>query len=531
MFKCKLLVVLTLFVTLGVANELTQEQQRIVQEKLLHEFAQSIWTRAMEAKQAVNNSSMITREDPLGNFATSAPRSEFFVNADISAALQSGAQSATVYVSTDNQSSWYSASASLLGTPGYESTWEGIISNPGGTSAYSYLSGLVDSEALGESYGTIIVSGSPHNVNGNWPPASSLYANFVDEPSGDASNSQDIISLGATYKGSTAINSEGEEYTDVERFYVNLGLSGGCCDEGGLFGPWYLYGVGIVNPSAEESIAYAVGYGNGGFGQLSPGLLKITGDLSTGEIGGFEYITENISYNTSGNNLQATALMSYLTNDAQFGVWPNEYNGVILLGVTVEASLSGLDVDAEVKDETNPGLMIFQTTYQDGNVAPVLSDPNYDSETMELSVTYTDADGNLPWWKNAQVCFPSDHPETPDLCFLNLSLIPDSHVYDEGVRFSGSLAEADIAAGDYVAKFWFSDDAPGTPQLTIPVTIGNGCGLLGDSNGDGSLNVLDVVLLVNIVLAGDFNDCADLNGDGSLNVLDIVLLVNVILAG
>ena len=61
--------------------------------------------------------------------------------------------------------------------------------------------------------------------------------------------------------------------------------------------------------------------------------------------------------------------------------------------------------------------------------------------------------------------------------------------------------------------------------------IGGTCSLLGDSNGDETLNVLDVVLLVNIVLAGEFNECADLNDDGTLNVLDIVLLVNVILQG
>ena len=35
---------------------------------------------------------------------------------------------------------------------------------------------------------------------------------------------------------------------------MNLTLNGGCCDEGSFFGPWYLYGVGIVNPEAEEAI-------------------------------------------------------------------------------------------------------------------------------------------------------------------------------------------------------------------------------------------------------------------------------------
>ena len=83
----------------------------------------------------------------------------------------------------------------------------------------------------------------------------------------------------------TYLNENGDEYTDIERIYLSLTLSGGCCDEGGLFGPWYLYGIGIVNPESESAVAYAIGYGDGGFGQLTPGILKITGDLATGEIG------------------------------------------------------------------------------------------------------------------------------------------------------------------------------------------------------------------------------------------------------
>ena len=43
------------------------------------------------------------------------------------------------------------------------------------------------------------------------------------------------------------------------------------------------------------------------------------------------------------------------------------------------------------------------------------------------------------------------------------------------------------------------------------------------------LNVLDVVVMVNLVLATDCPDGADMNGDGFCNVLDVVLLVNLIL--
>lgn len=53
----------------------------------------------------------------------------------------------------------------------------------------------------------------------------------------------------------------------------------------------------------------------------------------------------------------------------------------------------------------------------------------------------------------------------------------------------------------------------------------------GDINDDGSLNVLDVVILANAVLTGEDLPSGDINGDGINNVLDIVGLVNNILTG
>ena len=53
--------------------------------------------------------------------------------------------------------------------------------------------------------------------------------------------------------------------------------------------------------------------------------------------------------------------------------------------------------------------------------------------------------------------------------------------------------------------------------------------ILGDSNNDGILNVLDVVSMVTLVLDGNYNMLSDMNSDGALNVLDVVLLVSNIL--
>ena len=49
---------------------------------------------------------------------------------------------------------------------------------------------------------------------------------------------------------------------------------------------------------------------------------------------------------------------------------------------------------------------------------------------------------------------------------------------------------------------------------------------LGDVNCDDYLDILDVVITINMVLAGEYDTIADVIEDGELNVLDIVMLVN-----
>ena len=52
----------------------------------------------------------------------------------------------------------------------------------------------------------------------------------------------------------------------------------------------------------------------------------------------------------------------------------------------------------------------------------------------------------------------------------------------------------------------------------------------GDVNGDGFLNILDIVTLVNWIILNEFSNSGDLNSDGQLNILDVVQLVNLILS-
>jgi len=53
----------------------------------------------------------------------------------------------------------------------------------------------------------------------------------------------------------------------------------------------------------------------------------------------------------------------------------------------------------------------------------------------------------------------------------------------------------------------------------------------GDVNSDGSINVLDVIQVVNMILGNSEPDLlsADLNSDGTINILDIVMIIDIIL--
>ena len=55
------------------------------------------------------------------------------------------------------------------------------------------------------------------------------------------------------------------------------------------------------------------------------------------------------------------------------------------------------------------------------------------------------------------------------------------------------------------------------------------CNLLGDLNNDGSVNVLDAIDVVSLVLNGEYSEIVDMNYDNTVNVLDIIEIVYIII--
>ena len=99
---------------------------------------------------------------------------------------------------------------------------------------------------------------------------------------------------------------------------------------------------------------------------------------------------------------------------------------------------------------------------------------------------------------------------------------------DGGTITSGGLYRA-TAAGDFIVTAAVTNSmVEGTATVHVL-----SCAVIGDANGDGIVDVADVLLTVNYII-GIYPDpfhvpCADCNGDGQINVLDVVGIVNIIL--
>ena len=91
--------------------------------------------------------------------------------------------------------------------------------------------------------------------------------------------------------------------------------------------------------------------------------------------------------------------------------------------------------------------------------------------------------------------------------------------YSEGLS-SYNLSVSSLAATeDYIYKLG------GTVNLFQNELIG----AAGDVNGDGLLDILDIVIIVSMILEGEYSPNADVNGDGELNILDIVMCIDIII--
>ncbi|HSH00266.1 MAG TPA: dockerin type I repeat-containing protein, partial [candidate division Zixibacteria bacterium] len=82
---------------------------------------------------------------------------------------------------------------------------------------------------------------------------------------------------------------------------------------------------------------------------------------------------------------------------------------------------------------------------------------------------------------------------------------------------------------------YIATDAVAFPPVFVPGTVSSRYVLRGDCDGDGKINIRDVIFVLNgIFLSGPqpvTAQAADANGDGSTNIADATYLINYIFTG
>ena len=99
----------------------------------------------------------------------------------------------------------------------------------------------------------------------------------------------------------------------------------------------------------------------------------------------------------------------------------------------------------------------------------------------------------------------------------------------EAATVSVTITAEDLGDGIYNSYLFINTNSE---DVTIPMVlnVNDEPQIPGDINNDGSLNVQDIVVIVNnYILVGQYDAIGDINEDGDLNVLDVIILVNFIL--
>ncbi len=323
---------------------------------------------------------------------------------------------ASVFYSTDAQSSW--TETTLSEVPGYTGgTWGGSFPVGGGDVHYYFMVHDDSSAAFG----------SPVNSSEAFPPGVNFTADPQDEPAGDAVNPDgSFLDLNGARFG----------YSETH-FYATLSnVSGTWPQNGGLFGPWYLYSAAIANPDATGDTGYMLVYANVPI-VLPSGLYALnTTDSSFTRIG-------DVDYTIQGGDLHLRCNLADLYAHPGFGASnPSGFWGVGAGTATADLSLSG-----EANDTTHGYAFYHRTEIAavGGNTPPVLSDPGCEivgrSETRDtvvrFFVTYADSDGHLAVERNVvvdgePVAMGSgpEHDYATRVPFeLSTSLADQNHVY------------------------------------------------------------------------------------------------------
>ncbi len=211
------------------------------------------------------------------------------------------------------------------------------------------------------------------------------------------------------------------------------------------------YMCNIINGESAlaDSLTYAMVYASVPI-VLPNGLYKVGYD-AVNQLPIFTRLA-NIQAQVSGGVLHLACNISDLTNDPDFGAWPNEYNGLAFTASTISVAVSPeLSIDAG--DYGNPAAVIFiDNVYEvSANSLPVCTEPSYDSFSGVFSIQYSDAEGDFPLVAEVQTDDGTVYPaSTLDYLFDGTEYMATlAPAYTGSIHWRFSDNGVDYTSGEY----------------------------------------------------------------------------------
>ena len=211
------------------------------------------------------------------------------------------------------------------------------------------------------------------------------------------------------------------------------------------------------------------------------------------------------------------------------------YAGGVSAGGISAVNAAYLDLDSEIPS------FIQDWIEDNGGLEGNSGNPGYDSNFHGV-LNLCGAVGETEWIIEGDIPIVNLHGTADDvvpygdglitLFGLNMSVAGSGAIHDRMMELgnnSSLLTWEGIGHTPFISSSSYMDETIQFSSEFMYDLVCSQIGITGDLNQDESINVLDIVILVNLILSSDYNSTADLNGDSTLNVLDVVLLVNIVL--
>ena len=252
-------------------------------------------------------------------------------------------------------------------------------------------------------------------------------------------------------------------------------------------------------------------------------------------------------------------------NNGSFAAWTEMSGNVqsaVAQHITEDGNLSwvgGIELSANNSNfRMSPRLVVAENSHE---LMAVWNESNGSQSQRGVYAQRLDESGNRLWGMNGTAVVPLNN--TYDYLDLSIVSMGDEMItayFQHSINMSNDIYAARLDSnGDMT---WIGGEVEvtnsGSAKSDMMVGKGQGCifiswtdngniyahclrengtlgaadyAVLGDINGDGNINVLDVVMLVGHILNPDTSELesGDINSDGNIDILDVVALVSIVL--